>query len=126
MAAQKYFEHRTAGDVDACLAMVTDDIVMNSEKEGVVSGKKAFEEYLKKTPAQGTWGTPEALADGTIRIKGSVKFGGAYSSLGLAPLVLSNSTVLTKKIGFIPVTVYGKFTFDAAGKISKLSVGRTA
>ncbi len=97
MAAQKYFEHRTAGDVDACLEMVTDDIVMNSEKEGVISGKKAFGEYLKKTPAQGTWGTPEALADGTVRIKGSVKYGGAYPSLGLAPFGMSTSTVLTKK-----------------------------
>ena len=95
--AKQYIKARLAEDIPTILGLVTDDIVLESQRDGTHTGKEAFEAYLKKTKPTGKWQDPEADGDKVV-IKGSV-------------------TVM-----FIPFSVISIFEFSSDGKISKIEI----
>lgn len=99
-AAQKYMTARLAGKHEDVLRLVTDDIQLESSRDGRVVGKKQFKVYLQKAKPTGTW---EAArwngAIGKAEIRGRVK-------------------ILMVRVGVI-----AHFGFDRNGKINQIYVG---
>lgn len=91
---KQYYDARLEGNIEKCLTFVSDDIYLDSERNGKFRGKIEFEKYLKDHPFEGTWGQPymESLH---VRIDGKVK------------------------MFFISVGVKFIVYFDNCGKISK-------
>ncbi|KAI9031506.1 hypothetical protein DFJ74DRAFT_702514 [Hyaloraphidium curvatum] len=97
--ANAYFKCRLANDVNGALALVTDDVVLESSRDGKFSGKEELKKYLEKTPPTGTWDEAATLEDGHPVIKGKVKF------------------------MFIPVSVKATFTIRD-GKVAHITIGQ--
>jgi hypothetical protein len=54
-AAQQYMEWRKEGRVKEVLGLVSENIVLESSRDGRVSGRSKFEEYLRNVKPTGTW-----------------------------------------------------------------------
>ena len=69
-----YLHYRKNGEISKCLELMSDNIVIISEKDGTVKGKKEVEKYLEKNKFQGDWSLPYwSTEDKSIRIDGKVK-----------------------------------------------------
>lgn len=70
----KYSELRQANDVDGIMAIVTDDVTLESAMTGTVSGRAAFKEYLKSKPTGPGFKSEAAeMKDGIAQCKGKAK-----------------------------------------------------
>ena len=99
-AAQKYMTARLAGKHEDVLRLVTDDIQLESSRDGRVVGKKQFKAYLQKAKPTGTWEAARwNYAIGKAEIRGRVK-------------------ILMVRVGVI-----AHFGFDRHGKINQIYVG---
>eukprot|EP00123_Amoebidium_parasiticum_P021324 comp6548_c0_seq1/m.2319 comp6548_c0_seq1/g.2319 ORF comp6548_c0_seq1/g.2319 comp6548_c0_seq1/m.2319 type:complete len:108 (-) comp6548_c0_seq1:373-696(-) len=99
--AQQYMNHRLASQTDACLSFLTDDIVIETPREGTHTGKAAVREYLEKTKPNGTWEAPSFdAANGKVVIPGKVK------------------------VGFVGVSLLAAFDFEEGGKIKHIAINR--
>jgi ketosteroid isomerase-like protein len=97
----KYSSFRKAGDVDAVMAIVTDDITLDSSL-ATASGRRQFDAYLRKQQKSGE-ADPAFEVDGVATIKGKTK------------------------VAFIPISFIAKFGIvdtDDGPKIEKIVVSR--
>jgi ketosteroid isomerase-like protein len=67
-----YSALRTDGDVDGILAIVTDDIQLESAMAGLVKGKADFRLYLQRQKAMGQ-SEPAQIVDGVAQCRGKAK-----------------------------------------------------
>lgn len=98
--AESYMAARLAGRTDDVLRLVADDVLLESSRDGKVSGKEHFRNYLGRVKPTGTW-----------------KKATWNRSIGKAE-VLGNVKILMVNIGVI-----AHFGFDRAGKINRIYVG---
>lgn len=68
----QYLEARLAWQHDQVLALCTPDIVIDSQRDGVMIGSEAVRKYLQQTPPQGVWEVPERLNEEQITMRGKV------------------------------------------------------
>jgi ketosteroid isomerase-like protein len=97
----KYSSFRKAGDVDAVMAIVTDDITLESSL-ATASGRRQFDAYLRKQQKSGE-ADPAFEVDGVATVKGKTK------------------------VAFIPISFIAKFGIvdtDDGPKIEKIVVSR--
>ncbi|ELR24868.1 uncharacterized protein ACA1_175430 [Acanthamoeba castellanii str. Neff] len=97
--ASQYIKARLAEDNDTVLSLVTDDIVLVSQRDGTHEGKEAFTKYLKSVKPTGKWQDPVLEGDQVV-IKGTV-------------------TVI-----FINWSVASFLDFNDDGKITKIEIKR--
>jgi len=71
--AKKYFEYRMKGKNEEILHLVTDDIFLESERDGKYRGKEEFKRYLNEIKPTGAWGEPVAKEE-TVVIPGTVRY----------------------------------------------------
>lgn len=100
--AQQYMGYQREQKTDEMLAMLAEDVVMNSPMTGTISGKEALAQQMRNRPMGGggggmniSWSEPEEESD-------SVKVVGSGSPFGPVKIV---------------------FTFNAEDKISKIEAG---
>eukprot|EP01089_Gocevia_fonbrunei_P018762 TRINITY_DN643_c0_g1_i1.p1 TRINITY_DN643_c0_g1~~TRINITY_DN643_c0_g1_i1.p1 ORF type:complete len:121 (-),score=28.33 TRINITY_DN643_c0_g1_i1:44-361(-) len=96
---KQYMKARMAEDHATLLSLVSDDVVVESSRDGKHEGKDAYTAYLKKIKPTGTWEDPVADGD-QVLVKGKV-------------------TVM-----FIPWSVGSHFTFNSDGKISHINTAK--
>lgn len=100
-STERYMTARMAGRHDDVLRLVTDDVVLDSSRDGRVEGKRKFGDYLRRVKACGTWQKAE-WNDllGVTQIEGKVK------------------------ILMLNVNVMARFGFDhRSGKIQNITIG---
>ena len=69
-----YLQYRQQGDIEACLGLMSENVVLVSEKDGQFQGKKELRKYLEKNPFQGKWSQPYmSPTDNMFRVDGTVK-----------------------------------------------------
>lgn len=97
----QYFQFRRAGDTNACLQLMSPDVVLVSQKDGTFQGKDGLRQYLQKNPFQGEWNRPYySPVDRCYRADGLVK------------------------IFFLPVRVKILCDLNSEGLIKKVWIGR--
>jgi hypothetical protein len=71
---QRYLDCRQNGDIEGCLELMSDQIILTSEKDGTFRGRTEMRRYLQSNPYQGTWGRPYwSEADRSIRVDGKAR-----------------------------------------------------
>lgn len=98
--AEQYMSARLQGRNEDVLRLVTDDVLLNSSREGMVVGASDFSSYLSRVKPTGTW-----------------KAATWNKSIGKAE-ILGNVKIL-----MISVPVIAHFGFDRGAKISQIYVG---
>lgn len=91
---------RLAGRTDDVMRLVTNDVLLESSRDGSVAGKEQFRKYLGRVKPTGTW--KRATWNRTV---------------GKAE-ILGNVRILMVNVGVI-----AHFGFDRAGKINRIYVG---
>jgi ketosteroid isomerase-like protein len=84
--AQTYLDKSMANDIDAVMALVTDDVVLNRGMMGTVTGKPAMAEAMRNRPAGMMAGVtptfnPPVEKGETVEVKGDLPPGLPVSSL---------------------------------------------
>lgn len=98
--AERYIQARLAGRTSEILGLVSDDIRLESSRDGTFVGKKAFEKYLTKAKATGTWKQP------------------TWNTKRNMAEITGHINILMVKIG-----VVAYLGFNRRGKINNISVG---
>ena len=73
-AADRYFDLRTANKIEEIFDydLFTNDIVIDSFRDGIKTCKEEVKTYLTSTQPRGTWQKAEVDTDGKVVIKGNV------------------------------------------------------
>ena len=98
--AERYMAARLAGQTDEVLRLVTDDVELESSRDGKVAGKDRFKGYLTRVKPTGTW-----------------KRATWNTAMGKAE-ILGNVKILMVNVGVI-----AHFGFNRSGKINQIYVG---
>lgn len=98
--AERYMTARLAGRTDDVLRLVTNDVLLESSRDGRFAGKEQFRKYLGRVKPTGRW-----------------KSATWNRAMGKAE-ILGNVRILMVNIGVI-----AHFGFDRAGKINRIYVG---
>ena len=86
-----YLRYRQQGDIEGCLGLMSEKVVLVSEKDGQFRGKNELRRYLHKNPFQGQWSRPYlSQAEDMIRVDGTVKI--LFVSIKVKILVKLNSS----------------------------------
>jgi len=70
--ANQYIKFRLAGDHYKILNLCTEDVILDSERDGVYSGKTELFEYLTKIKPSGKWESAQLLGTDKVSIQGIV------------------------------------------------------
>lgn len=98
--ADRYMAARLAGRTDEVLRLVTNDVQLESSRDGKITGKDSFKQYLARVKPTGMW-----------------KRATWNRAMGKAE-VLGNVKILMVNVGVI-----AHFGFDRSGKINQVYVG---
>lgn len=98
--AQRYMSARLAGRTEEVLRLVSDDVRLESSRDGKVEGREQFRKYLTRVKPIGTWKAATWNREiGKAEILGSVR------------------------IFLVNISVVARMGFNRAGKINEIYVG---
>lgn len=69
---EQYLHYRSTNNLPKLIALLSDNIVIESERDGVHSGKKEASKYYQEIKASGKWEQPVQTAYNEVEVKGSV------------------------------------------------------
>lgn len=71
-ACRKYIKHKRSKDIDACLAVLMDDVIVVDTDGDIIQGKAAIRNHLLNNPAHVTYTKPELVKDRVYKVEVSV------------------------------------------------------
>lgn len=97
---KEYGKHRLASDFESIFKLCSENITIESERDGKFVGKEQVLNYFEKVSPQGSWQEPRALSSTCVAVQGTVS------------------------VLFINVSVVAYYEFDSSGKIKKVQIKR--
>jgi len=71
----RYLHFRKEGNVEELMKLLSDKIVIDSQRDGVFTGRgEVYRYYQEYSVPNGTWEEPQYINYNTIEVNGTVKF----------------------------------------------------